>query len=583
MKRLVAFNERINASPDARKIAMSQDRQPKEHWGSRLGVVLAVAGGAVGLGNFLRFPGQVVNYGGGAFMIPYIFSFLLIAFPIACSEWAIGRYGGRLGYHSTLGVFYSVSRKSTFWGFCGGLSAMTPLIISMYYIFVEAWCLLYALQYLGGLLDHVGLGFSLLNNVQPGLKLHESEAYSGLFASFTGMHGDGSLFRSPESPLIFVTLFCAAVNFYLIYRGVSKGIERFSKIVAPLVLICSFVVIARVLTLGNPTGIEGQSLLDGLGFMWNPSRDVVGADGAIEHISIWQSLANPEVWLAATAQIFFTASICLGATCTYASFVRSREDIALSSVTSTAANEFCEVALGGLMSIPPAIMFLGAQAADKFESSFSLGFVVMPNVFEKMPAGELCGFLFFTLLFCSAITSSMSIVQPTMSLFTEALRIPRKTCIALVSAVVLSGTLFVCWFTHNLVALDAFDFWFANFAPFLGGVFQTILIVFVWKLPNLHEEWDRGAIVKLPRWLGRVLAFCSLPYLALIFIFWCVKNLGGRLEEVKNNPITQLSIGYLCLIAVGMVVVSYIGLRRWRKEDSVQLATQSSNQLTQPK
>ncbi|MGN1065905.1 MAG: hypothetical protein ACI4QC_10855, partial [Thermoguttaceae bacterium] len=132
---------------------MAQQRKPKEHWNSRIGVVLAVAGGAVGLGNFLRFPGQVVNYGGGAFMIPYLISFLLIAIPIASTEWALGRYGGRKGYHSPLGVYYAAGNKSTFWGLCGGLSALTPLVISMYYIFVEAWCLLYALQYLGGLLQ----------------------------------------------------------------------------------------------------------------------------------------------------------------------------------------------------------------------------------------------------------------------------------------------------------------------------------------------------------------------------------------------------------------------------------------------
>ena len=91
---------------------MSPSNRQKEHWGSRIGVVIAVAGGAVGLGNFLRFPGQVVNYGGGAFMIPYLLSFLFIAIPLASSEWALGRCGGRLGYHSPFGIYYAVSNKS---------------------------------------------------------------------------------------------------------------------------------------------------------------------------------------------------------------------------------------------------------------------------------------------------------------------------------------------------------------------------------------------------------------------------------------------------------------------------------------
>ena len=549
---------------------MAQQRKPKEHWNSRIGVVLAVAGGAVGLGNFLRFPGQVVNYGGGAFMIPYLISFLLIAIPIASTEWALGRYGGRKGYHSPLGVYYAAGNKSTFWGLCGGLSALTPLVISMYYIFVEAWCLLYALQYLGGLLQPFGIGYSLLDNVKPGLDLKSADAYGALFSQTTGMEADGSIFRTFASPLLIVTAVCAAANFYLIYRGVSKGIERFSKIVAPLILLCAVFVIVRVLTLGNPTGAPGQSLLDGLGFMWNPTREVVdAATGEVVRTNLFDSLLNAETWLAATSQIFFSVSICLGATCTYASYVRENEDIALSSVTATSANEFCEVVLGGLMTIPPAIMYLGAQAADKFGSSFSLGFVVLPNVFGEMPAGQFFGFCFFTLLFCSAITSSMSIVQPTMALFQDAFGLTRKKGIALVCLVVLTGTAFVSWFSKNLAALDAFDFWLANFAPFLGGVFQTVLVAYVWKLSNLRQEWDRGAIVKLPKILGPIVKYVSLPYLILIFLFWCYKNMHGRLQEVAENPVTQYSLVFIGVLALGLLATSYAVVRRWKKEDKI--------------
>ena len=550
---------------------MGNPNRRKEHWGSRLGVVLAVAGGAVGLGNFLRFPGQAANYGGGAFMIPYLFSFLIIALPLATSEWALGRRGGRMGFHSPLGIYYAVGGKSRFWGILGGLSALTPLVISMYYIFVEAWCLVYALQYLGGLLEPLGLGFSLLDGVEPGLKLGAETGgaeYQGLFERFIGANGDGSLFKGGLSPLLLMTLACAFVNFYLIYRGVSKGIERFSKLVAPLVLICSLLVVGRVLTLGNPTGIEGQSLLDGLGFMWNPSRDVVLESGEVVHRTIWSSLANPEVWLAATSQIFFTVSICLGATCTYASYVRPDEDIALSSVTSTAANEFCEVALGGLMAIPPMIMFLGAQAADKFGSSFSLGFIALPNVFERMPFGEFFGFAFFTLLFCAAITSSISIVQPTLALFGDSLNLSRTACVGLTCLVVLSGTAFVCWFTKDLAALDAFDFWLANFAPFLGGIFQTILIAFVWNISSLRKELDRGALIRLPRFFGFVVKWISLPYLILIFAFWCYKNLAERLKGVAGSQVAQLSLLYMAGLAVGLLVLSVIVVRKWKREES---------------
>ena len=221
------------------------------------------------------------------------------------------------------------------------------------------------------------------------------------------------------------------------------------------------------------------------------------------------------------------------------------------------------------MTIPPAIMYLGAQAADKFGSSFSLGFVVLPNVFGEMPAGQFFGFCFFTLLFCSAITSSMSIVQPTMALFQDAFGLTRKKGIALVCLVVLTGTAFVSWFSKNLAALDAFDFWLANFAPFLGGVFQTVLVAYVWKLSNLRQEWDRGAIVKLPKILGPIVKYVSLPYLILIFLFWCYKNMHGRLQEVAENPVTQYSLVFIGVLALGLLATSYAVVRRWKKEDKI--------------
>lgn len=116
-----------------------------EHWGSRLGVVLAVSGSAVGLGNFIRFPGQATIHGGGAFMIPYLISLLVVAIPLASAEWALGRYGGRHGYHSPIGIYYAAGNRKPICGICGGLMVFTAYVIDMYYLVIEGWCLVYAL------------------------------------------------------------------------------------------------------------------------------------------------------------------------------------------------------------------------------------------------------------------------------------------------------------------------------------------------------------------------------------------------------------------------------------------------------
>lgn len=531
-----------------------------EHWGSQVGAVLAVAGSAVGLGNFLRFPGQVVNYGGGAFMIPYIVSLLLIAIPVSMSEWALGRYAGRNGFHSPMGMYYVASGRKRGWGVVGGLSLSVPFVIDMYYIFVEAWCLFYALKYLGGTLESFGIHLG-----SGAMRLGDGAAYERLFGETVGIEKNGALFSRSGVPLLATTLFCVALNFWLIYRGVSKGIEKFSKLVAPVILICAVVMIIRVVTLGNPTGQPGQSFLDGLGFMWNPTRDVVDSTGAVVgKTDIWTTLLNPETWLAATSQIFYSVSICICAVCTYASYVRPKGDIALSSLSATATNEFCEVALGGLMAIPPAIMFLGARAADGFSSSFQLGFIALPNVFELMPMGQLCGFVFFFLLFTASITSSMSLVLPVVAFFREALQWSRGASVLLAAAIHLIGAFLVVWFTKGLTALDSFDFWFANFAPFLFAIFQTGLAAYVWGADKMREEISLGSRIKPPTFLAAVVKYVSFPYLLVIAIFWAFRNLKGRIQQTMNDSVAQLSVGFFLVLLAILLTFSIVTLRRWR-------------------
>lgn len=548
---------------------MARSNRIGEHWGSRLGVVLAVSGSAIGLGNFIRFPGQAAMHGGGAFMFPYLISLLVVAIPLATAEWALGRFGGRCGAHSPMGIYYVAGRRKPICGVLGGVSLFTAFVIDMYYLVIESWCLIYALQYLGGLLKPLGLGFSVIPEVTvAGFDLGSSEAYGQAFGAITGMSGNGTLFNASCFYLLAALAFCIFVNFWLIYRGVSKGVERFCKLVAPLILLCSAIVLIRVLTLKNPTGLEGQSLLDGLGFMWNPQNAK-------------QILLDPNVWLAATSQIFFSTSICTSAVVTYASYVHPKQDIALSSVTATMANEFCEVCLGGLMIIPPAIMFLGASAADKIGSSFSLGFVVLPNVFGQMPAGQFFGFVFFALLFFTAITSSISQLQPSVAFLKEAFRFNHKTSVLLVALAILTGSTIVCWFTGNLTGLDTFDFWSANFSPFLCAIVQTGIIVYIWGLNALESEINLGAAAKLPRFIGSLIKWVSLPYLVLIFLLWLWNNAPDRIQTLAGDRSAQYSTVFLSLVALFIFLTSLCAVKRWKQADSPR-GTDVANEVRLP-
>ncbi len=534
-------------------------QKKRENWGSQLGVILAVAGSAVGLGNYLRFPGQAAIYGGGAFMIPYFFSFLILAIPLTWAEWSLGRYGGRHGYNSVSGIYWFTGRKPL-WGYIGALGVIVPLFINMYYVYLEAWCLLYAIQYLGGFLNSVGLpSFTLYETVSPGLTLGSSEQYGQFFATLTGMGNNGSIFSGTLlNPLLLTTIFCVFLNFYLIYRGISNGIEKFCKIAMPILFLCSFVILIRVLTLGNPTGNPGQSYLDGLGFLWNPTR---------EGKSFFQTICDPNIWLAATSQIFFSVSIGFGLIVTYASYVRPKSDIALSSLTATSVNEFCEVVLGGLMIVPPAIMFLGLHALtpENLGSSFSMGFIVLPNVFEQMPAGQLFGFLFFILLFLAGVTSAISMIQPAIALLEEGLALKRKQSVLLTVSFVSIGTFLVVWFSKNALMLDTFDFWAGNVGLFVLATLQTILIAWVWGSKKMFQELDSGAKMHVPRFTGFVLKYISTPYLLIIIIFWAWKSLGERVVQLVTNHIAQLAVLMICITSVFFIYVTKRAMKNWIK------------------
>src|SRR3989304_7448484 len=123
----------------------------KESWGTRVGLVLAMAGNAVGLGNFLRFPAQASQNGGGAFIIPYLISFLLMGIPLLYIEWAIGRNGGKYGHHSTPGMF-DVMGKSRFLKYIGVFGLFTNLTIAAYYCYIESWTLSYVFHSLLGII-----------------------------------------------------------------------------------------------------------------------------------------------------------------------------------------------------------------------------------------------------------------------------------------------------------------------------------------------------------------------------------------------------------------------------------------------
>lgn len=519
----------------------------RENWGSRLGVILAVAGSAVGLGNFLRFPGLAAINGGGIFMIPYFVSLLVLGIPICWVEWTIGRYGGALGFNSAPGIF-SVLWPNRVSKYLGALALIIPVGIYMYYVYIEAWCLAYAWDYARGTFaSYAG----------------DVGAYRNHFNEFVGMPRNGLLLhgRLQEGVIFLAVVF--ATNFFLIYRGLTRGIETFCKFAVPLLITVGIVILVRVLTLGAPDPARPEHNVNAaLGFMWNPK---------IQHGGIWKDLANPELWLAASGQIFFSLSVGFGIILNYASYLKADDDVALSGLTATATNEFCEVCLAGLITVPVAFLFLEPQTLNKqtLGSSFSLGFIALPSVFARMPAGQLFGTLWFFMLFLAAITSSLSMLQPAIAFLEEGLGMGRRlsvTCLGMITAL---GGLLVVYFSKQLLALDVLDFWVGTVFIFVLATAQVILFGWAFGIERAREEIQRGAELRVPGFVWYVVKYVSPVYLIVIFAMWLRINVPAKIREIRELTTEDRGTVLLMLLFIAVLLVFFLLMinlagKRWR-------------------
>ncbi|HEY0984503.1 sodium-dependent transporter [Schlesneria sp.] len=475
--------------------------EPKrEQWASRIGLVLAMAGNAVGLGNFLRFPAQAVKNGGGAFLIPYMVAFLVLGLPLMWIEWTMGRYGGQFGHHSTPGIFDSMGKRR-FWKYFGIFGLWSNLIIAAFYLYIESWCMAYA-------------GYSLMN----GFKETSPEKY---FDWLTGHTPNSILAISPVGMIFFAA--CIIINIAILSRGLARGIEIVSKIGMPVLILFATLLAIRGLMItpeSDPHAVE--SALVGLNYVWEPKFD---------------SLTNPSVWLAAAGQIFFTLSIGMGTMHCYSSYLRKDDDVTLNGATGAWTNEFCEVILGGSILIPIAVAYLGlAEVQQKVASGsgFGLGFNVFPTLFNHWGAlAPAAGFLWFGLLFFAAITSSLAMGQPIMAFLQQEFRLSRAKSALAFAGMLLPMAIPVAIFNSQSF-FDEFDFWGGTYCLVLMAVGEAVLFSWVFGVEKGWAEMMRGADLKVPRFFFWVMKYVTPTLLIVILLASTFKPSCGWDKYVQS-------------------------------------------------
>ncbi len=513
-------------------MSMARGRQS---WGSRIGIILAVAGSAVGLGNFLRFPVQAASNGGGAFMIPYFISLLLLGIPLMWIEWALGRYGGGFGHGTAPGIFHTMWQKNRFIKYFGVIGIFGPLVIFIYYSYIESWT----------------LGYSVLSVLGHYQGIESQEVMQQFLRGYQGL--EKNTFFSGIGPAYFFFLITFIANITVIYYGIRGGIEKLCKIAMPMLFVLGIVIMIRVLTLGTPDPSRPDwNISHGMGFLWNPD---------------FSALREPKVWLAAAGQMFFTLSVGIGVILTYASYLKKGDDVVLSGLSAVSTNEFIEIILGGSIIIPAAFVFFGPVGIGEVAESgaFNLSFVTMPVIFQQLAGGPFFGALWFLLLFLAGITSSVSLAQPAIAFLEDEFGVSREKAVKVFGIVA-----FICcqpaiFFLGNGV-VDELDFWGGTFCLVLFATVETILFTWVFGMDKAWDEIHHGSDLRIPRPYRFIMKYITPVFLLIILISWFIKDglpfIAMQGVHQANKPFVMGTRLFLLMLFLGLGVLVRVAWKR---------------------
>ena len=524
----------------------------RDSWGSRMGIIMAVAGSAVGLGNFLRFPAKAAANGGGAFMIPYFVSLLLLGIPLMWIEWTLGRYGGGFEHGTAPGIFHSIWQKNRFIKYFGVIGIFGPLVIFIYYSYIESWTLAYSFFALSSKYS----GLSDQASMQSFLRAYQGMEHNQFFQGIGCAYG------------FFVLTFI--LNVIVIFYGIRKGIEKLCNIAMPVLFIMGLVLMIRVCTLGTPDAAHPSwNIANGFGFLWNPD---------------FSALKSAKVWLEAAGQVFFTLSVGIGVILTYASYLSKGDDVVLSGLTAVSTNEVAEVILGGSIVIPAAFVFFGPVNMQSIANSgvFNLGFVTMPLVLNKLPLAQIFGFLWFFLLFLAGITSSVSLAQPAVAFLEDEFDMDRKRAVILFGVVSFILCQPVIFFLKRGV-VDELDFWGGTFFLVLFATIETILFAWVFgssissssdgkksRTIGMESAWDeihQGAQIRVPGVYKYIIKYITPLFLFIIMGMWFYQQ---WLPVIFMKHISSADRMYILFTRLGLLsiflILSILVWFAWRKK-----------------
>lgn len=506
----------------------------QDGWGSKMGLILAMAGNAVGLGNFWKFPYMAASNGGGAFMIPYFVALLLLGLPIMIMEWQLGREGGQKGENTIGPMVYLYARSgmkpktALTWGaIAGGLCFAITLLINSYYTHIVGWTLNYSV-----------MSFS-------GEYMDKSKNISQLFVDNI----------SDPLRVFFFWVIVLVLLAFAVSRGISGGIEKWAKFMMPTLYVFAIILLVMAVTTKTPVNPD-WSALKGLDFVWNPDFSKL-------------SWANT---MAASGQVFYSLSIGMGLICHYASYLKKDDDVVVSSVATISLNEFAEIILAATIVIPLGYAYLGNEALTK--AGPSLTFITLPSAFVQMgqPMGNIVGGLWFLLLFFAGFTSSMALYSYVSTFISETVGISkRKASWFIVIAYLFIGLPIAVETILNKSGatyyLDEVDLWIGQYFLLILGLIEVIIYTRCVSVER-QLEINRGALWKIHRWFVTVLLRWITPIFliaVIVFATWERYKMGAFKIISDKEPYGTLWINLARVMMIVMFVFGCVITRRYIK------------------
>ena len=415
----------------------------RDGFGSRFGVLVAVAGSAVGLGNLWRFPYMVGNNGGAAFIILYLVFVILLCLPIMFSEFVIGRRT----QSNAFGAIKKIAPKSG-WLSIGVISVVASICIMSFYSVVGGWTLEY-----------------IFKSFSSDFLTSDSSSLANQFSGFSQ-----SSFLPVAMHLLFLTL-----SALIVVAGVKNGIEKYSKILMPMLFVLVLLLAIRSLTLdGAGAGVK---------FLLYPDFSKI----------------TGETMLAALGQAFFSLSLGMGCIITYGSYVNRKENLFKISFMSAFADTGFAILAG--LAVMPAVFAFGISPGQ----GPSLVFITLPQIFAQMPFGNVISIAFFFILLIAAITSAISLLEVVVAYFTEELKMTRKVAVVVTFVIIgIFGTFSslsqgplsdVTIFGKTF--FDLFDYASSNVLLPVGGLLVVLFVGWRMKRADVLDELTSGGTVAL--------------------------------------------------------------------------------------